>query len=163
MARLHSRVWLVMVAATVAAAACGALVASGFAQQTPRQGPGQQPFTGPVMVFPLVNAERGRTLFAAKGCVICHEINGIGGRVGAPLDASASPVLVNPFEFAARMLRGAEAMIALQKRDLGYQIELSGDELVDIIGFTLDKTQQRRFSEADIPAAIRLLMHRQDL
>jgi mono/diheme cytochrome c family protein len=163
MAKIRSLAWLVMATAAAAAAACGALVATGFAQPTPRQGLGQQPFTGPVMVFPLVNAERGRKLFAAKGCVICHEINRIGGRIGPPLDASASPVLVNPFEFAARMLRGAEAMIALQKRDLGYQIELNGDELADIIGFTLDKSQQRQFSESDIPAAIRALMHRQDL
>jgi hypothetical protein len=40
---------------------------------------------------------------------------------------------------------------------------LNGDELADIIGFTLDKSQQRLFSESDIPAAIRALMHRQDL
>jgi cytochrome c2 len=39
----------------------------------------------------------GETLFAAKGCVQCHEVGGQGGRVGPGLDflkRASSPVLV---------------------------------------------------------------------
>ncbi len=54
-------------------------------------------------------------------------------------------------------------MIELQKRDLGYQIELTGQELGDIVGFVHDETEQRRFSEDDIPADIQQLMPYQKL
>ena len=33
----------------------------------------------------MMNAERGMRLFASKGCVICHAVNGVGGHVAAEL------------------------------------------------------------------------------
>jgi cytochrome c len=97
---------------------------------------------------PEMDAARGRVLFATKGCVICHEVNGVGGRRGkAPtLDASRMAIEPNPFEFAARMWRGATDMIALQKEDLGYQIEIRADELADIFAFVHDADEQRLFT-----------------
>jgi cytochrome c len=98
--------------------------------------------------IPEMDATRGRILFATKGCVICHEVNGVGGRRGkAPtLDASRMAIEPNPFEFAARMWRGAAKMIALQKEDLGYQIEIRADELADIFAFVHDAEEQRLFT-----------------
>ena len=65
--------------------------------------------------MPQMDPARGRKLFASKGCVACHSVNGIGGEHAPPLDATTMEPLMNPFEFAAKMWRGAEAMIYLQR------------------------------------------------
>ncbi len=80
-----------------------------------------------------MDSARGRKLFASKGCAICHSVNGIGGERAPPLDAENMPNPINPFDFAASMWRGAEAMIAVQQEELGEQIEFTGQELADII------------------------------
>ena len=67
----------------------------------------------PGLMMPTMNAERGRELFASKGCVVCHSINGVGGEDAPMLDAEFMDEVMNPFEFAARMWRGAAAMVAL--------------------------------------------------
>ena len=90
--------------------------------------------------------------------MICHSINGVGGRVAPSLDAADRAPLVNPFVFAADMLRGAEAMIALQRQNLGYRIELTGEELANITGFAYDSFQQAQFREREIPEIMRELM-----
>ena len=61
---------------------------------------------------------------------------------------------MNAFDFAARMWKGAPAMIAMQEDELGEQIELTGDELAALIAFAHDPAEQAKFSEADIPANI---------
>ncbi|RMD62866.1 MAG: hypothetical protein D6826_06385 [Alphaproteobacteria bacterium] len=113
---------------------------------------------GPVLMMPSMNAARGRKLFASKGCVVCHSINGVGGKDAPALDASTMRGPMNPFEFAARMWRGAEAMIYMQQEELGEQIDLTGDDLSDIIAFVHDPEEQKKFSEADIPEQVRELM-----
>ena len=110
------------------------------------------------LLIPLLDSEQGRRLFVSKGCVICHSINGVGGRVAPSLDAADRAPLVNPFVFAADMLRGAEAMIALQRQNLGYLIELTGEELANITGFAYDSFQQAQFREREIPEIMRELM-----
>ena len=72
------------------------------------------------------------------------------------LSTMAMPM--NPFEFAARMWRGAEAMIYLQQEELGEQIEFTGAELADMIAFVHSAEEQQKFSEADIPPRIKDLM-----
>ena len=101
-----------------------------------------------IVTLPDMDAARGRTLFATKGCVICHEINGVGGRRGkAPaLDAARMSIEPDPFEFAARMWAGADKMLALQQEDLGYQIALRSDELADIFAFVHDAEEQALFT-----------------
>lgn len=111
------------------------------------------------LMMPMMNPARGRELFASKGCVVCHAINEIGGTDAPPLDASEMPGMMNPFEFAAKMWRGTEAMIYLQQEELGEQIEFDGAELGDIIAFAHDPEEQAKFSAADIPARIKDLMH----
>lgn len=118
-----------------------------------------QGMMGPGLMMPSMDAARGRQLFASKGCVVCHSVNGVGGEDAPPLDASTMSMPMNPFEFAARMWRGAEAMVALQREELGEPIELTGEELADIIAFVHHMEEQKRFSDADIPPRIKDLMH----
>ena len=110
------------------------------------------------LILPELNAANGRILFAEKGCVVCHSINGVGGTDAPMLDAEFMDSPMNPFEFAARMWRGAEAMVELQRDELGDVIDLNGEELAAIIAFVHDADEQARFDEADIPAEIEQMM-----
>jgi cytochrome c len=107
------------------------------------------------LVMPQVDPTRGRELFVAKGCVACHAINEIGGTSAPPLDAETVPDVIDPFDFVARMWRGAEAMIFMQEQALGEPLDFTGEELADIIAFVYDPEEQRRFSDADVPPEYR--------
>ncbi len=111
------------------------------------------------LMIPQMDAAKGRILFAEKGCVVCHSVNGVGGEDAAMLDAEFMQLPMNPFEFSARMWRGAGAMVALQEDELGGQIELNGEELAAIIAFVHNADEQALFSEADIPEEIEEMMH----
>jgi cytochrome c553 len=52
---------------------------------------GQSMMMSPGMMMPSMDAANGRKLFAAKGCVVCHAVNGIGGQDAPALDASTMP------------------------------------------------------------------------
>ncbi len=121
---------------------------------------GQMPphMMGPGMMMPAMDPARGRKLFAAKGCVVCHAVNGIGGEDAAALDASTMRGMTNPFDFVANMWRGAPAMIAVERDELGEQIEFTGQELADIIAFLHHEEEQKKFSDADIPPKIKAVM-----
>ncbi|MCB1335495.1 MAG: c-type cytochrome [Roseivivax sp.] len=143
------------------------LVAAGLAlpvqAQEARHDMTQMMATG--LMMPSMDAARGRELFASKGCVVCHSVNGIGGVDAPEFSAEFMDPVMNPFEFTARMWRGAGAMVMMQEAELGGQIDLTGQELADIIAFVHDPEEQRRFSAADIPAAIAEMMehgHRDD-
>jgi mono/diheme cytochrome c family protein len=110
------------------------------------------------LYMPTMDPARGRKLFASKGCVVCHSINGVGGEDATALDASTMRLPMNPFDFVAKMWRGAQAMITVQEEELGGQIVFDGGELADIIAFVHTPQEQARFSEADIPKRIRDLM-----
>ncbi len=110
------------------------------------------------MLLPFMSPSKGRKLFASKGCVVCHAINGIGGEDAPPLDANTMPRIMNPFDFAAKMWRGAGTMIAVQQDELGEQIEFSGEELANIIAFVHSIDEQKKFSKADIPPRITKMM-----
>ncbi len=56
-----------------------------------------------ILTMPVMNSERGMTLFIEKGCVTCHSVNGVGGHDSAPLDAHEMDPIMNVFEFAAKM------------------------------------------------------------
>ena len=101
------------------------------------------------------DAERGRELFTGKGCVVCHAINEVGGQAGPALDADPEAGQLDVFDFAARMWRGAPTMIVLQEMELGYQIDLTGQELADLARFIHDAEAQRGFSKSDVPELIR--------
>lgn len=135
----------------------------------PAAAPAQQVTQGedmPMMaagiVLPRMDSAAGRQLFAAKGCVVCHSVNGIGGADAPPLDAANMEPMMNPFDFAAGMLRGSAAMVALQREELGAPIELTGQELADITAFVHDAGEQKRFSAAEIPADVKAMMMKMD-
>ncbi|MDX8482880.1 c-type cytochrome [Mesorhizobium sp. VK24D] len=147
---------------------CGALsMVSPVAAQDASQGSSMMMQSGhmphrmmsPGLIVPTMNPSNGRKLFAEKGCVVCHSINGVGGDDAAALDASTMPPMMNPFEFTAQMWAGAAAMIEMQKQELGEQIQFTGQELADIIAFVHDADEQKKLSEADIPPKIKKLMH----
>lgn len=103
------------------------------------------------IVLPLVDADQGRRLFVAKGCFLCHAINGIGGAAAPALNAPEDAGQLDLMSFVARMWAGASAMIELQSKELGYQIELSGDEIADLAAFSASPEAQRTFSMEEIP------------
>ncbi|TQV71923.1 hypothetical protein [Denitrobaculum tricleocarpae] len=115
-----------------------------------------QPASPQAMVLPLADVAHGRQLFVSKGCVICHSINGVGGRAAPALDAIAfeqgdEVPAVDPLDFVARMWRGAPAMLDLQAIELGYQIELTANDLVDLAVFASDAGAQSDFTLEDVP------------
>jgi mono/diheme cytochrome c family protein len=109
----------------------------------------------PGLVLPSMDAEHGKELFAGKGCVVCHSINGVGGTDAPALDAVTMDPVMNPFDFFAKMWKGAEPMIAMQNDELGGQIEFTGQDLADIVAFVHNAAVQKTFSEDDIPADIK--------
>jgi cytochrome c len=114
--------------------------------------------SGPDLAMPTMDPVRGKMLFASKGCVVCHSINGVGGTDAPNLDASTMTPRMNPFDFFAKMWRGAQPMIAMQNEELGQQIEFTGQDLADIVAFVHDEDVQKTFSEKDIPDSIKDLM-----
>jgi mono/diheme cytochrome c family protein len=119
----------------------------------------QQPAqVAPGLVLPPMDPVRGKALFASKGCVVCHSINGIGGHDAPALDAATMAPQMNPFDFAADMWRGAAPMIMMQQTELGHQIEFTGQDLADIVAFVHNPEVQRTFAASDIPSDINKLM-----
>lgn len=110
------------------------------------------------LALPPMNAENGRTVFLSKGCIACHAINGIGGTLGPSFDADKMPSPMNIFEFAARMWRGAPAMVELQEQLFGEPIALTGQELADIIAFAHDGEAQAALSNEDVPDEFRKMI-----
>ena len=110
------------------------------------------------LAMPMMNAERGMYLFASKGCVACHAVNGIGGHDAKNLDAHTMEKVMNPFDFVAKMWRVAPAMIYAQQEVYGDQILFTGEEIADIIAFVHDDEQQHKFNATMIPSKIMKLM-----
>lgn len=98
--------------------------------------------------IPEMSAERGKELFATKGCASCHSVNGTGGTDAVPLDAHLMDATMNPFELAAKMWAMAPYMIAAQEEELGAQILFTGQELADIAAFLHNDAEQHEFTDA---------------
>ena len=109
----------------------------------------------PGVLVPIINPSEGRRLFISKGCVVCHSVNGVGGMGGPPLDSPTTGEPVDIADFAARMWRGARAMSEWQIRELGYQIELTGQEIGHLAAFMADRRTQARLTLRDLPEVIR--------
>jgi mono/diheme cytochrome c family protein len=101
------------------------------------------------------DAAAGRTLFVEKGCVLCHSINGVGGKAGPVLDVADDYVRPDPLEFAARIWRGAPAMVEFQSLELGYVIDLSGDDIADLAAFAASRMEQKKLADSAIPENMR--------
>ena len=111
------------------------------------------------IALPPMSSERGRMIFLEKGCIACHSVNGVGGEVGPAFDAAQMPDPMNAFEFAARMWRGANAMIAMQEDEqFGGQIELSGQDLADLVAFAHDNDEQAELTAEQVPEKYRAMI-----
>jgi cytochrome c len=107
------------------------------------------------LVLPPMDAARGRALFANKGCVVCHSVNGVGVDIGPSLNAADMSSPMNAFEFAARMWRGAAAMTAMQEMEFGGVIDLTGQDLADLVAFAHDAEEQAKLTVGDVPEQFR--------
>ncbi len=103
----------------------------------------------------MADPDQGRTLFVEKGCVICHSVNGAGGKAAPVLDAPFGAPAVDPLDFAARMWLGAPAMIELQSVELGYTIHLTADEIADLAAFAADREAQKVLTSESLPEDVR--------
>jgi hypothetical protein len=111
------------------------------------------------LVIPIMNVERGKKLFVAKGCVACHAVNGVGGHDAPPMDDHTKLGLISPFDFVAKMWNHAPGMLAAQEEAFGGQITFTGEQIADIIAFVHDDAQQHGFTEALITPRIRKMMN----
>lgn len=100
-------------------------------------------------------AETGRATFVQRGCVICHAVNGVGGKAAPALDAEIGGPEIDPLDFAARMWAGAPAMIELQSIELGYAISLTGQDIADLAAFAADIDEQKKLNADQVPQAMR--------
>lgn len=101
------------------------------------------------------DAATGRELFVQKGCVLCHSINGVGGKAGPLLDVADDYVKPDPLSFAARMWRGAPAMVEFQSLELGYVIDLSGEDIAHLAAFAASREEQKKLLDSAIPEPMR--------
>ncbi len=108
-----------------------------------------------MVVEHLGDAAKGRLLFVEKGCVLCHAINGVGGKAAPALDAPDPYVRPDPLEFAARMWRGAPAMVEFQSVELGYVIDLSADDIAHLATFAASREEQKLLLDDAIPGPMR--------
>jgi len=132
------RTGLGAVLAAVALSACGGVMEAGE--------------TG---VLHSGDAAVGRAAFVQKGCVLCHAVNGVGGKAAPALDAADDFVKADPVEFAARMWRGAPAMVEFQSVELGYVIDLTADDIANIAAFAASRAEQKLLKDGDIPEPMR--------
>lgn len=117
----------------------------------------------PGLVMPKMDPVKGKALFASKGCVVCHAVNGVGGTDAPPIDASTMNPEMSPFDFVARMWNHSQGMVAMQQNELGDQITFdNGQQIADIIAFLHDTKVQKTFSEADIPTDIKVHLEKDD-
>ncbi len=147
------------------------LVADGYrsaavAQDQPATGakPGYRfPLKGlPDLVLPSMDPAKGRVYFATRACVVCHSVNGVGGKNAVALDIEVRPSTVDVLGFISRMWRGGTPMLALQRRLFAEQIDLTAEELGDIIAFLHSPAEQDRFSKNDIPKFIQEFMAKRE-
>jgi cytochrome c len=110
------------------------------------------------VTLPPMDAKRGRELYISKGCIGCHAINGVGGQHAAPLDAATMDPAMNPFEFFARMWIGIKPMIEMQEDKMGQQVDLTAQELGDLVAFIHDAGLQKSITISEIPDNIEDIM-----
>ncbi|MCF6344054.1 MAG: cytochrome c [Devosiaceae bacterium] len=102
------------------------------------------------LVLPKMDPARGKELFANKGCVMCHSVNGVGSEEAAAFDVSLMDEKMNPFDFAAKIIKATPVMTIVQENELGAPVLFSGDELLDIIAFLHSAKEQKTFSLDDL-------------
>jgi len=90
------------------------------------------PLAGPLYVLPG-NAEDGRVLFTEKGCIQCHSVQGVGGRI-AP-DLAGQDRRWGLTEFAAAMWNKAPKMAQAAKARNMEVPQLGAGEMADLVAY----------------------------
>ena len=129
--------------------------AAGLAACSQQAGEAEGNIHGLDTVRRELDSQAGRSLFVEKGCVICHAVNGVGGKAAPALDAQVGAPPVDPLDFSARMWRGAPAMIELQSVELGYTIDLTADEIANLAAFAADRAEQEKLTVEEVPEPMR--------
>ncbi len=110
------------------------------------------PLGGPLYVLPG-GAEEGRVIFTEKGCVECHSVQGVGGRVGP--DLARRGLHWGLTEFAAAMWNKAPAMTAaMGARGIDVP-HLGAGEMADLVAYLYSV---QYFAESGNPEAGRQLL-----
>ena len=78
---------------------------------------------------------RGRELFAAKRCIGCHAIAGVGGKGGPDLGTRPQELVGSVSSVAALMWNHSQAMTAEFARRGVPRVTFSGGEMADIIAY----------------------------
>jgi mono/diheme cytochrome c family protein len=148
-------------AAALGAAACSRGDTQGAAGAEPayEPSPAEEKLAAPPAAMPVdwpePNARRGRLQFVTRGCVICHQVNGVGGRAAPSLTVAEGEARVSPLDFSARMWRGASAMTALQSIELGYVIDLEAQDIADLAAFAANAEEQSLMTLQSVPESLR--------
>jgi mono/diheme cytochrome c family protein len=90
---------------------------------------------------PPGDVEKGRRLFTAKRCIVCHQVGGTGGVIGPSLDflgQYGSPIFV-----AATMWNHGPAMAEAMRRRGIPRPRFEGSELVDLIAYLRSASPER--------------------
>ncbi len=89
---------------------------------------------------PVGDAKAGKKIFSDKQCVVCHQIEGVGGVFGPSLD---SVVQFGPIFFAAAMWNHGPSMAqAMQARGI-VRPQFSGNELRDLVAYVKSVSRGR--------------------
>lgn len=115
----------------------------------------------PDLVLPEMDAAKGRRYFATRACVVCHSVNGVGGTRASALDLEGRPEVIDLLTFITNMWRGGRPMLNLQHRLFGEPVDLTAEELADLIAFLHSPSEQKRFSADDIPKQVREFMEKE--
>jgi len=82
---------------------------------------------------PQADPTRGRAVFASKGCVRCHAVNGKGGTVGP--DLARSEAVLSPAE-AARLMWNHAPFMEVRMKELGISWPIfEKDEMADLLAY----------------------------
>jgi cytochrome c2 len=90
---------------------------------------------GERVYFEPGSPRRGRDIFAAKRCVSCHSIAGVGGKGGPDLGARPRDLVGSVSSIAALMWNHSQAMTAEFARRGVPRVTFSGGEMADIIAY----------------------------
>ena len=79
------------------------------------------------------NPERGKQLLNAKGCVRCHKIGGVGGKIGPELTKGGW--YVNPVQWAQEMWNHSETMEeAMREQGMAWP-RFEGEDMADLLSY----------------------------
>lgn len=85
------------------------------------------------------DTEVGRQLFSERQCIVCHQVNGIGGVIGPNLDRLRQ--FGSPIEVAAAMWNHGPSMSATMREHGVTRSTFTGDELRSLIAYLESASQ----------------------